>query len=334
MTKTEILAIQRPEDLFPADKDGAQSVYRKMSKFWHPDLKTGSADVFAHLTKLYRTALEKINSGRWEGPALVQLHGLDNRIYPFQTLTSYAFPYGHAIIAEEAVVYIFDADHSTEFGYMTQRIAPGAFNYASADMRQEFERYLPRIANNAALQDGRMMLQLHKTPDLVRLRDLVTHSGKLEPTHVAWIVSSLLNLACYFTYTNIVHHDISPDTYFISPEYHSGVLLGGWYASAIRGSDIATVPKRTFEVMPFNARMMKRASTRTDLELVRLTAREIIQGPVPEPMGSWLTSVGTGNAFDQYKQWQDVLRRTFGARRFVPFPTSAKTVYSATGKVV
>jgi len=331
VTKSELLAVTRPEDLFPADKDGAQSIYRKMSKFWHPDVATGSADVFTHLTKLYREALDKINNGRWEGPAFVQFEGMDKTYYSYQARTSFPFPYGHAIVADEVLVYLFydAAPYGRALEWMTKQRP-----FASPDMRTEFERYLPHASATALLTDHRQLLAVKKTKDLVRLRDVVTHYGPIEPVHMAWMISSLLNLACYFAHANIVHHDISPDTYFISPEHHSGALLGGWWSSATRGDTIRTVPRRTFGVMPFNAKMFKRASTRTDLELIRLTARECMHMPAPEPMQTWLTNVGTGHAFDQYKQWTDVLIKTFGPRRFTKFPLTASDVYRHQGKVV
>lgn len=331
MTKVEILAVTRPEDLFPPDKVGAQSIYRKMSKYWHPDLATGSADVFAHITKLYQDALQKMASGRWEGPAFIQLEGENKHFYSYQARTTFPFPYGHAIVADASLVYLFN--ESAEFGRTLQQVAKTK-PFASEDMRHEFERYLPHVTTHGMLHDGRFLLELTKTPDLVRLRDVVTHYGPIEPVHMAWMISSMLNLACYLTHANIVHHDISPDTYFLSPAFHSGALLGGWWSTATRGETIRTVPRRTFGVMPFNAKMVKRASTRTDLELIRLTVRECMKMPAPEPMQTWITKIGTGNAFEQYKQWSDILVATFGKRKFTPFPLTATSVYSTTGKVV
>lgn len=333
MTRDQILAVTRPEDLFPGDKDGAQSIYRKMAKAWHPDLATGAADVFDHITQLYRRAIEKINGGTWEGPAFVQFETEDKRFFSYQARTSFPFAYGHTIISDDAVVYLFTQDNLDVWARTLQQITT-SFTFANDNMRKECDRYLPHVVAHAHLKDGRHLLAVKKTPDLVRLRDVVTHAGTLDAKHVAWIVSSLLNLACYLSYTNLVHHDISPDTYFISPEHHSGVLIGGWWATAMRGQSIREVPRRTFEVMPFNAKLVKRASSKTDLELIRLTARECLKGPAPKPMQTWLATPGTGTAAEQYKQWHMVLDLSFGKRTFVPFPIDVNSVYRTQGKVV
>ena len=328
MTATEILAVTRPEDLYPGDLDAARTRYRALAQQWHPDAG-GNAIIFAHVAELYRLAVARLQAGTWEGATVIELTPAHPGRTPVRLAirTSFSFPHGQTLVADESVSHLYE-------GAVGLSPVVGLFRYASDRMRQEFERYTPRVQRVERLRDGRTWVQYAKTPDLIRLRDLVTHLGTLDPKHCAWLVSSLLNLACYFRWTGVVHHDISPDTIYVSPPHHSAVVLGGWQHAAPRGHSIAVVPARTFAVMPYKARMKKQASTRTDLELIRLTARECLAAPIPEPMGAWLTTVGSGDAVAQYTDWTRVLEATFGPRRFLVMATTADDVYGRPVKAV
>ena len=327
LDRDQLLAIHRPVLLFPGNAKEARRTYHTLSKVWHPDHPAGSHEVMSHITSLYQQALRKIADGLWEGATVVSIHE-ETITYDLHTRTSYPFLFGHTLICDNSVVYLYDAKYVEEWAWHAN-IAK-TFHYASPKMQEEFERYLPRVARTGSMKDGRHVLQLHKTPDLICLRDVVTHCSKLDPKHVAWIVSSLLNLACYLSYTNMVHHEISPDTYFISPELHSGALLGGWSFACPTNDPVTHVSKRTYDVMPFAAKRTKLAMHLTDLELIRLTARECLAGTAPEPMQTWVHAVSTGSAVEQYKEWSEILKRTFGPRRFVRMAVNADDVYGRT----
>jgi hypothetical protein len=308
----------------------ARKLYRQLAAQWHPDKPGGDAVVFAHLAHLYAEAQAKLAQGRWEGPNTVVLPIGKGAYHVLQVRASAPFPLGQQLIGDDFVGSLIEP----QFQQLVLRASNVGFTYASPRMEEEFARYLPTkwAAHHVIpLTDGRYFVRVSKTPDLIRLRDVVTHLGPLDAKHVAWIVSSLVNLCCYLSFAKLAHHDISPDTYFISPGHHSGALLGGWWYYHRYGERVALVPARTFSVLPFSVRVTKRAGALTDMELVRLTAREIA-GPLPEPMRSWLTTPGTGSAYDQYQQWAVILEKTFGKRRFTPMLVSADDVYSIKGR--
>jgi hypothetical protein len=325
MTRDELLAITRPEDLYPGDLDAAKGKFRDLATVWHPDKPGGDGVVFAHVAALHRAAEAKIVTGRWEAPGVVTLTTLDGVSRPLAVLVGAPFPLGHSLVTEDAVWYLVDPDHRAFLDRFVR--ATTHWRFGSAAMRDEVERYLPTGLRTYALEDGRYALMVPKSPDLIRLRDVVTHLGPLDGRHLAWIVSSLMNICSYLDYTKLVHHDISPDTCFISPKYHSVALLGGWWYAATVGAAVDVLPRRTINVMPFDARMNKIAATGTDLELVRLTARECLASGAPAPMALWLANVGVGSARSQYADWSSTLIASYGQRKFTPLLLTAREVY-------
>jgi hypothetical protein len=328
VTAATILAITQPEQLFPGDLAAAKKQYRTLSRQWHPDFG-GDATVFAHIAKLWKEAEAKLSAGRWNGSTLSHFQSRSGETWSRQSRAGAPFSHGHSLLCDDSVIYIADA--TTDPTLLTNFHTLN-FTYASNRMREEFERYLPK-SSTTWLHDGSFYVEVAKTPDLLRLRDVVTHLGPLDPRHTAWIVSSLLNLCCYLAFADLVHGDISPDTYFISPKHHSGALLGGWWYTTARGKPLTLLPRRTVSVLPFKSAVTKLASSQIDLELVRLTAREM-SGPMPEPMRTWLSEPGSGGAVEQYGQWGKVLEQTFGKRRFTPMVLDADVVYNHSPVVV
>ena len=142
-------------------------------------------------------------------------------------------------------------------------------------------------------------------PDAVLLEDLLDHfGGAIDARHVGWIVNRLHNLACYFDYAGIVHHDIGPRTFFVSPRFHSGLLLGGWWYARLQGESIRALPDRTLRIAPPDVIRSRRADKRVDLELIRQTGRELLgaargmgangDGKIPPAMARWIKGATSG----------------------------------------
>lgn len=330
MTELELLSITQPEKLFPGSKTEAQKLYRQLAKVWHPDVPGGNGNVFAHVHDLYQQALDRLNNGTWLGAGIRKFTDESGSIWTLQVRAVEPLyqPDGAVYLADDCLAYILTGVSAAKDGWAHWfQNAPGKFRYASNRMQTEFERCLPKIRRSLVLKSGNRYVEVAKTPDQIRLRDIVTHAGQLDPRHVAWITSRLLNLCCYLSHVGLVHQDISQDTVFISPPHHTAALLGGWFHYAQRGAPLRAVLKRTHSVLPYKVIRDKVASSQTDLELVRLTAREILKGSAPDPMQRWLETPGDGTAVEQYTQWMDVLVKSFGPRKFVPMLLDADTVY-------
>lgn len=323
--------VHSPEALF-GTPDDVRSTYLEMAKNLHPDVckHADAARAFAHLKDLYQAAVAKIEGGHWGYAGAVEVVGLGGANERVNYQSEHKFELGSAFVASNEVVYLTHDDHrDLRQNYIR---AAASFTFAGAEMEKEVRRYLPAVRSAT-----KATIRVPKTPDLLSLRDAIKHAGgSLDPQHVAWIVSSLYNLCCYLSYAKLTHNDISPDTYFISPKYHSGALLGGWWYSVPHGKPIARVPARTFAVLPFKVKTSKRASHTTDAELVLATGREMLgditgkklRADTPKPMREWLTSVAVENPIENYKRWGDVLTESFGPRRFVEMRLDERALYN------
>lgn len=176
-----------------------------------------------------------------------------------------------------------------------------------------------------------------KTPDMLRLRDVLSfYGGALPDRHAAWILSRLYNLACYLDFSGLTHNAISLENWFISPQSHKGALLGGWWYTVPRGEPMLGVPESTYTVLPPQVRIDKRGSVRTDLECIRGVGRELLgdrtgsrlmTSNVPRAFIEWLRGAPADTAYQEYTRWERVLTKSYGRRRFVAMDLDSKTLY-------
>jgi hypothetical protein len=337
LTSSELLALTEPERLFAGEESLAKNQYRVLSRLWHPDLNKSpeAAAVFAHFSELYHQAIEKIKNGTWETPGLRKLTDVTGKKFEFKYRKKYPTELGEMYVGNHFVTYMIqkaDADLVSNAKGVIK-----SFNYANNAMRSEIEKCLPRIYAELETQDH-YVVAITKTPDMFLLRDVLDHcKGKIDPRHVAWILNTIYNIACYLKYSGLTHNAIGPDTYFISPSQHSGALLGGWWYAAPIGKNLTAAPQRTYIQANKYFTSKKAVTHLIDSELIKATGRELLgdingskllaDATIPNSMLNWLRIPGTENVIEDYKTWVEVLKNSFGERRFVDLNLQQSDIY-------
>lgn len=240
---------------------------------------------------------------------------------------------GEMFINRDSVVFSLDKQHKDFFDNAVKSI--NAFKYANSKMKDEFSKYLPSIVKTFE-EDNKLVMIVKKNEDLILLKDVFDFfKGKMDPKHVAWILSSLHNLVCYFNYSKFSHNDIAMNTYFISPALHDGALLGGWWYATEFGKKMIGVPGRTYNLLSSSAKNNKGGDIRTDLDLIRAVGRELLGDPegvdveAPDAMKDWLRCETTGDALKDYSTWMnDVITASFGGRFFTKMDLDSSEIYT------
>jgi hypothetical protein len=326
-----ILDISSPGDIFSGNPDTLKLEFRKLCLEYHPDANkspTANAE-FDHLEKLHGLALEHLSEGMWE---------TRNRLtakYRVKYRRKLDIGIGSMYVGDTHLTFLIRKEYRSLADNGLKQV--NNFKYASNRMQEEISRYLPSIRAQAELKSY-FVVVFHKTEDLILLRDIPIRTLPEYDRHVAWIVSTLHNLLCYFDYTEVVHNDISLDTYFISPKYHSGALLGGWWYSRPVGEKLITVPKSSYELFPPKMLKSLTADQSLDKELIRALGRELLgdragnklvsTSPAPRPMIDWLRCATSKRAVDEYTIWNSqVLIESFGSKKYVPMNITVDMIY-------
>lgn len=342
LTAGALLAIpeDKPERLFKGSVDDVKKVYRLLAMKWHPDRSRDPSAhaVFQHIRRMVEKAEEKIARGDWPCRGTSKFATVDGKTYEINYLRRHGFELGTMYVANAVVAFEIDRAHADLIGHAERTIK--GFRYADDRMHEQIACQLPAFPFAGAFQTATTyVIVMHKRPDLLLLRDVLEHfQQRLDPRHVAWVVSSLLSLCCYLQYAGITHNALSPDTCFMSPLEHSVAILGGWWYAARSGEHMVAAPASTIRWAPHDLLATRRADIRTDLELVRAIGRELlgdVYGTSPGPEKTtrqliikWLRLPASDNPIEEYRTWQDqILHDSFGARRFAELPLTQSDIY-------
>lgn len=339
LTAAQILAIRDPERLFTGDLAEAKKEYRGLSKSWHPDLNPGTdSAVMGHINMLYDLAVDRIKNNTWVFDGQITFTSTTGRQFTLRYLKRHEIELGEMYVGENVVGFALHRDNDDLYTNALQQIVN--FKFADDKMKSEMSRGLPGLVSPKSYfeTDERLVVVFAKSDGALLLRDVITHlGGKLDPKHVAWVISGMYNLACYLSYTQLAHCAINPDTVFINPADHTSCLLGGWWYSVKRAAQLSALPGGTVNQLPDDLLTKQVGDPRIDLTLVKALGRELLgdvngskllmNKDIPQPLVTWLRSPAGSDAIAEYKAWIKVLEASFGPRRFVEMKLTAADIY-------
>lgn len=333
MTAAEILALTpvQARILFPGDDVAVSRRFRALAREWHPDRNAGSeaASVFAHIAELHDVAKKSAS------PAVLEriFRTREGRSFRFAYLARHETDFGEILIGAHHIAHIVPRD----LGDLAQRALMFTPRFADDGMREEMERFLPRRHATLDTADAVVFVET-KTPDQILLRDLL-RLAPFDPRHAAWMVTRLVNLACWLQWSGTAHGAIGPDTLLISPEFHSVALTGPFLAARSFGKAPIALPERTLSICPRYAIDGTAADERLDPELVRATIRECLGDSAgtrlaadpdfPKPFAAWLLTPARKGAQGDFPAWEQARDASFGARRFVQWDLDPAALMAA-----
>lgn len=342
MNAAEILSIGEGEalSLFPGPKSSIKKRFHELAQSWHPDVNSDpiAVKVFAHISRLHDIVSGKTHPTKAPVASVTKtwkLVGGGEIVVRPRAL--HRGPLGDVVVTSGAVSY----ETVTGFEDISEAEANsvGSFRFASDDMKKGMEHFLPRLKRRID-GVGIKVNVFHRPNDTVLLSDLVRHmGGRIPPRHVAWIVSSLENMACYLNWLGVSHGAISSENILVSPAMHSIILVGGWGYSTLYGNRPKALPQRTLSLLPRLEVAGETVDPKVDLALIRATAQELLgtsgggglalMKDVPDALRMWLSLPPRENAVEDYRSWEQCLAESFGPRKFLKMEVNPADVYGS-----
>ena len=240
MNKESILKSSSPADLFTLDN--IKSEYKELAKKWHPDLADGDAEVMAHVNMLYTKGLDLAEKGMWIGSNFLKISGRELRYR-----TSFPFELGLCYVGDSYVAYFIKKEFEKFYVNFLSQVK--SIVYPDDKVKKEFERYFPIVRDTFETPEHNVVV-IHKTPDVIPLSSLWRYyKGEIPKEHVAWIISRLTNIQTYLHFSNRACNAIMLDTLFISPEFHTISLFGGWFYTTPLNAKLLGVPMDVYSVL-------------------------------------------------------------------------------------
>lgn len=334
-----VIPVDQPELLFSADEVTAKVEYRKLVSVWHPDQNPMvDEDVMAHVNVLYNLAVFRLATDTWVTPGVIEFKTVDGKKFQMKYKATRSFELGDIYVGDSVVVYSLYKDNEDLYNN-AKRIIKN-FKFADDKMKKEVGKLLPEI-HAELITDDRLVMSIKKTPDQLLMSDVLSHfNGKIDPKHVAWMISRMYSICCYLKYANLMHAGLTVDSFLISPEQHTVHLVGGWWYARQLGEKLDALPGIAVEFAPEDVLDEQVADSKIDLELLHATARQLLGDVVgskllmdkniPSTLVTWLRSLSKGDAYEEYKTWHTkTVIDSFGPRRFVDLKLSADDIYGS-----
>lgn len=343
LSAEQILAIpaERPDKLFN-EKEVVQQARSLISK-WHPDRNAGSEEstkVFKHLKHLKEKALEQIGLNTWKGKGSIMFLAEDRKMFRMQFSLMHEFELGKMYIGHTKVIYVLNNEYEDFFRNAIVSIK--RIHYPSTKFKEEFPKFLPDIHHIMWNTSIGHVLVMNKTKDVVLLKDLLDYfpERKLPVKHVAWICNSILNTMCFLNHIDINLNAISTSTVFVSPQYHSSVLMNGWWYATKCGGKLVALPSDVLEVLTSKSLLKEKLSTsENNLIALRALALECLgdsskvgskflkDDTVPKEFLGWLRSSPFKSPIDDYIALEEALHKAWGKRTFIDLPVDISKIY-------
>ena len=222
------------------------------------------------------------------------------------------------------IFYVLDKKHEKYYNNYIKTAKK--LKYADDNMKKEISRYFPIINMNFVSDNGEYVIVLDKTEDTVPLVQLV-EAESIKAEHLAWILSRLSNIACYLDFYKLSHNGISINNCFISPEFHTIMLYGGWWYCVDQNEKMIGTEKDIFKTMPVIAKTKKVGSIETDLESIKSMSRTLSDITTPKDMKGWMNKGSSSKASNEFESWNKALDKTYGERKFVNWSLNIEKFY-------
>jgi hypothetical protein len=332
----KLLSIDSPEALFTIEHYTLEA--KRLLIKWHPDKSSDpqASIVAARINTLFDQAKIKAANGTWKEPGVFRFTNSGGKSYKVRYRQSKALPIGEMVYGKTIVAYSIGKDNADLNSALKTALSTIK---TAASINTEFLRFIPQVKTLIETDTG-TVVTFDKTDDVIPLADLLKLSGGvLDPKHVAWIGNRLHNLVCFLEYKNLTYNAFTLDNVWVSPQYHSALLIGGWWYSKPIGAKVVAVPSELLNILPKQLQSDKVAYCKYDLIAIKSILLKLLGDPtgpgmgllksttVPELMLKQLRSPVVGNAVAEYKKWENTVDACFGKRKFIKLNVNIQSLY-------
>lgn len=196
-------------------------------------------------------------------------------------------------------------------------------------MERYFKNLFPQVISEYNTLDNKHIIVISKTKDVYPLRAVIENvfNGEIPDKHLAWMISRLINICCFLKMNGLVHNGINIDNCFVSTDFHSILLLGGWWYTTDEDSAMIGTSKDIYNIMPPLVKANKISKSITDIESIKAFGRQYISTSAPQAFKNFLSSGTKESSIEESKKWDKALIDSYGKRKFIKIITNKNLVY-------
>ena len=292
-------------DIFPNDVTQAKNIYRDLCKKYHPDTFADDRanDIISALTKLYNNAIKAIETGTWEKSNFIAIKTTKGTTLNINYLYHRVFELGEYYVCNQHIIYIFDFNKKKYYNNYIKQI--NKISYKDKKMEKYFKNLFPQVISEYNTLDNKHIIVISKTEDVYPLRAVIENvfNGEIPDKHLAWMISRLINICCFLKMNGLVHNGINIDNCFVSTDFHSILLLGGWWYTTDEDAAMIGTSKDIYNIMPPLVKANKISKSITDIESIKAFGRQYISTSAPQAFKNFLSSGTKESSIEESKKY-------------------------------
>lgn len=315
------------------DLNAVQRQYRALAKAIHPDLfpdrKELAEKAFKLLTEWFARAKDELKMGTYGEEKTFE-------ISTKKTTYKMGSPIAHGDISD---VYLSDkgilkisADPKVNDLLKNEVAVLKELHSKAVDDFSIYDRYLPKVIDSFVF-NGRQVTVFESTDKLYTLKEVRNRHSVLDLRHFAWMYNRALEVLGFVHHCGYVHGSFLPCHFLINPQNHGGFLVD-WCGAVKVGETIKIASPNYSDWYPLEVSGKKPAIYGTDLYMAAETMIDLLGGSyqtgkmngIPRSIQGILKAClivnpkyRTGDAWELYDRFKEVLQELFGKREFVDF---------------
>lgn len=344
-----IMSANSPREIFSMNPDTLEQEFEEYREAYRPQAYSNIQNfiILQKVTMLYRTAKEMLDddsndsicttSGTFECYAKSGEHFVYKYAYMRNLKVS------NMLVTNTQIVFVTPVKNKMYHDNFYQKAK--SFQQLDPDTWKLVEHMLPKMVRKYETTNGDGVIVLNKPcSKIYHLREILDfYDGKMHPRYVASILNRLYSLLTYLEIVGINYNAFTVDTLFFAPgriteegqnytveDMRFIGAYGGWFFSTWSDEKIRGLPKEVYDLLSTEEKAHGYSSFKANALAIKQVARELLGdvsgcdlGETPIAMAEWLNSTSCEkNAYEEYCAWEQVLKASFGKRRFVDMDVS------------
>lgn len=307
-------------------KEEVKTIFRKLANFWHPDKNNHkkAGEIFVLINSAYEK-FKKIENNTILNKLIIDT---DLPKYEINYFKKEKTNFGYIYIGKSFICYEFEKQFNDIY-------KNGVENLKLPYLNKNIEEQMDKFILKAKISSNNFLL-FNKEKDLILLSDLINIKGNIDIKHVAWIINTMFNNACYFYSHNLVYCSFETQNYLINTKMHSGYINFPFFIHK-KEEKLKFLSKTAIENINSNILKNKIANNSIDVDMIKMSARTMLgditgatfykRNDIPKEFRLWLLSYSSDNVIQEYKIYSNLLEKCFGPRKFIDMNISFEDIY-------
>lgn len=318
-------------EIFTQNIDSVNKDYKKFLKVIHPDLNGGDrkfVEATQKLTELHDKAIKLLGRGEWDEGNVVYFPLVNGKKLKVKYLKEMPFELGRSFVCQNYIIYFIDEKYSAYYRrYHPETIVnAGRYDNRLQEILKSIKMAMPLTTNTYSCKNGFLVIQHRNYGEIPLSLVLKYYNNHIPAEHVAWIMTRLLNIECYFMSVNYTYNAFDINNLYVLPENHLIILHGGFWYSTRFGDKLVGLSNFVYQNVTGDTKKNGISEVVDDFWCIKAIGRNLIGArsklskvDCPKPLLDYLfnKSFESKNQYQIMTEWEKIIHDSFGKRKFV-----------------